>query len=261
MSKRDQFNNFITFICTFLTLLIVFSNKFEVMRKMTLLIVLLSFTCAKAQSEKDSILLLNGKVFKGEITGTAISKGDSVVNYNHTNKKGKVSSHEIETRRIFSYTRNGTSRTVYMPNEFIGDYLTVRQAHDVTIGSYDARQTFKPHVAFWTGFGLGLGASIWDTYLTKKAANDSSLIAPKKPGFFKGEPSVFPFLVPIVASVTWALPSFKLKKKNMIHKNYHGNEYYYRGYHRIAKQKRMLGGLFGSVAGLGLGMILYFIFH
>src|SRR5690606_16157112 len=122
---------------------------------------------------------------------------------------------------------------LYTPNEFMGDYLTVKETKDVTIGSYDARQTFKPHVAFWTSFAAGFGASVWDTYLTKKAASDTTLISPKEPGFFKGDPSVFPFFVPIVASVSWSLPTFKLKKKKMLHQNYHGNENYYRGYHRI----------------------------
>ena len=214
-----------------------------------------------AQNEKDSILLLNGKVFTGKITGTGVVKEDSVVNYSYTNKKGKLSFHSVEMKRIFSYTQTGMSRTVYFPNEFQGDYLTIKETHDVTIGSYDARKTFKPHVPFWTGFGLGLGASLWDTYLTKKAATDSSLIAPKEPGFFKGDPSIFPFIVPIVCSVSWAIPSFKLKKKKMLHKRYHGNEFYYRGYHRIAKQKRMLGGLLGSLGGIGVGLGLYYIFH
>lgn len=213
------------------------------------------------QAQPDSILLLNGKSFIGEITGFGFSKADSVLNFKYANKKGKTIFQEIETRRIFSYTEDGVSRTLYIPNEFQGDYLTVKETRDVTIGSYDARHTFKPHVAFWTSFGIGLGASLWDTYLTKKEATDSSLVAPKEPGFFKGDPSIFPFITPVVLSVAWSFPSFKLKQKKMLHKNYFGNENYYRGYQRIAKQRRMLGALFGSLSGLAVGMVSYYIFH
>lgn len=213
------------------------------------------------QAKPDSILLLNGKSYVGEITGMGFVKSDSVLNFKYTNKKGRTIFQEFETRRIFSYTQNGLSRVVYVPNEFEGDFLTVQETKDVTIGSYDARHTFKPHVPFWTSFGIGLGASLWDTYLTKKEATDSSLVAPKEPGFFKGDPSIFPFITPVVLSVAWSFPSFKLKQKKMLHKHYVGNENYYRGYHRIAKQRRMLGALFGSLSGIAVGMVSYYIFH
>ncbi|MBD3638110.1 MAG: hypothetical protein HUJ25_12230 [Crocinitomicaceae bacterium] len=225
------------------------------------LIIFLVINCfgVFAQSEKDSILLLNGKSIRGDITDLTYVDDDSVLVYTYANKKGKVLANSIELQRVFSYTKGGISRTVYTPNEFMGDYLTVKETKEVTIGSYDARHTFKPHVPLWTSFALGLGASLFDTYLTKKAASDSSLVAPKEPGFFKGSPSVFPFLVPVVLSVSWSFPSFRLKEKKMLHKNYLYNENYYRGYHRIAKQRRMLGALFGGLAGVATGLITYYI--
>ena len=231
------------------------------MKQLTLSIFILFLLNGFTQGAKDSVLLLNGKSYTGDITGTSFVKGDSVLSINWVSKKGKTFTDNIEMKRIFSYTDNGISKTVYYPNEFLGDFLTIRETHDVTIGSFDSRKMFKPHVPFWSGFAIGLGATIWDTYLTKNEANDTNLVAPKEPGFFKSSPSIFPFLVPVVVSAAWAIPSFKVKKKKMIHLNYHGNENYYRGYHRIAKQKRMLGGLFGSLSGIALGMLGYFIFR
>jgi len=238
-----------------------FRDTFETMKVMAAILTILFSSSCFGQNQKDSLLLLNGKVYLGEITGFGISKGDSVINFRYSGKRGKLVNNEIEHRRVFSLTKNGISRTVYSPNEFAGDFLSERETHDVTIGSYDARKTFKPHVPFWTSFALGFGASVWDTYLTKKQATDSALVMPKEPGFFRGDPSVFPFFVPVVLSVTWSFPSFKLKENKMIHKNYMHNENYYRGYHRIAKQKRMLGALLGSFSGLAVGMITYYILH
>ena len=245
-----------------------FSNDFDaknnanfttVMKKVIFaLLVIFTAPHLYAQSVQDSILLLNGKVFYGEFQGITIEEYDSVLTYKTTDKKGATKLEQLETYRIFSYTDKGAETVLYYPDEFKGDFLSVNETREVTIGSYDARETFTPHFPFWSGFALGLGASVLDTYLTKKEATDSSLVQPKEPGFFRKSPSIFPFLVPAVVSVSWSFPSFKVKKKNMIHKEYFNNANYYRGYHRIAKQKRMLGSLFGSLAGIATGMIVYY---
>lgn len=208
-----------------------------------------------SQASNDSILLLNGKVFNGAITGFAEVKNDSVVQYKDEN--GKTG--EVANYRIFSYLKDGSNKVVYRRDEFSGNYLSIAETKAVTYGSYDARQTFKPHVALWTGFALGLGASLTDTYLSKKEAANANTVEPLTPGFFKRSPSWFPFIVPPVVTVSWAFPTFKLKKKKIIHREYHNDENFYRGYHRIAKQKRMLSGLCGSLAGVAVGMSLYYI--
>lgn len=227
--------------------------------KASLILVLTFFSLLSfGQAKQDSILLLNGKVLHGEIVGFEMTQGDSILKYESISKKGQKRVEIISTYRIFSYTSDGISRTLYRQDEFAGNYLTERETKEVTIGSYDARQTFKPHVPFWTSFALGFGASVFDTYLTKNEANDSTLIAPKTPGFFKGDPSIFPFLVPVVTTVSWSFPSFRLRDRRIIHKQYFNNENFYRGYHRIAKQKRMLGALIGSLAGIATGMIIHY---
>jgi len=208
-----------------------------------------------SQSSIDSILLLNGKVIEGKITGFAEVKNDSVIKY--TDVAGKQG--EVANYRVFSYYKDKKQKVVYRRDEFSGNYLSVTETKAVTYGSYDARQTFKPHVALWTGFALGLGASLTDTYLSKKEAANADTVEPLTPGFFKRSPSWFPFLVPPVVTVSWAFPTFKLKKKKIIHGEYYNDENFYRGYHRIAKQKRMLSGLGGSIAGVAVGMGLYYI--
>ncbi|UKN00407.1 hypothetical protein K6119_11745 [Paracrocinitomix mangrovi] len=212
-----------------------------------------------AQSGQDSLLLLNGKSYKGKIEGITNINGESVLKMStNLGKKNNNRYDYFGTYRIYSYTKDGKDTVLYQPNESLGDFLSVKETKDVTIGSYDARKTFKPHVPFWTGVGIGFASSLWDTYLTKKSAYDTTLITQKEPGFFKSKPSVFPFFVPVVLSVSWSFPTFKLRQKKMIHTEYINNENYYRGYHRIAKQKRMLGALVGGVSGIISGMIVYY---
>lgn len=223
------------------------------MRQTLLAIFLFSTYVSVSFGQNDSILFLNGKVDYGTIEGLAKTPSDSVLVISSNGKK-----EEVSTYRIFSFTQSNKTQVLYRPDEFKGDFLSIKETKAVTYGSYDARQTFKPHVAFWTGFGLGLGASIFDTYLGKNSVKDT-VNYDLEPGFFKSSPSLFPFLVPPVVAVVWAIPSFKLKDKKILHKQYFKNENFYRGYQRIAKQKRMLSSLLGSVLGVGVGMSLYYI--
>ena len=208
------------------------------------------------QSQPDSILMLNGKVFEGEVLGLEKGELDSVLSYK--DEKGQVSN--FETYRIFSYTSKGLNNVIYRQDEFKGNFLNIEETKAVTYGSYDARQTFKPHVPFWSSYALGLGASLFDTYVTKSVAlaSDSTNITPVTPGFFKKNPTWFPFLVPVVVTVSWSLPSFKLKQKKVIHQEYYKNENFYRGYQRIAKQRRIFGALIGSFSGILTGMIIHY---
>ncbi|MCB9223794.1 MAG: hypothetical protein R2780_03525 [Crocinitomicaceae bacterium] len=225
---------------------------------------LLTALISIGQNEQDSILLLNGKVYYGEVTGIEKIEGDSVLNFNTLNKKNEKVTDQLSLYRVFSYTKNGQENIMYSQNEFLGNYLSVNETKEVTIGSYDARQTFKPTVPFWTTYTLGLGVSVMDTYLSQKVLDKANYTNPygyTTPGLFKDRLSLLPVLVPIVASVSWSLPSFKLKEKKMIHKSYFNNVNYYRGYHRIAKQKRMLGSMLGGFAGIATGWTTHLIIN
>ena len=205
-----------------------------------------------SQNVQDSVLMLNGKVFHGDFVKLDDIENDSVLQFKLEN--GKTENFSIQ--RIFSYTTKGASNILYRKDEFKGDFLSIEETKAVTFGSFDARKTFKPHFPFWSGYALGLGASMFDTYLTKKDTI-GAVSQDLQPGFFQKKPSMFPFLIPAVVTVSWSFPSFKLKEKKIIHKEYFRNENFYRGYHRIAKQKRMLSSLLGSISGIATGLILY----
>ena len=210
------------------------------------------------QAEQDSIILLNGKVYRGVIT----SAENGELSFEERNKKGELNVSQLPYYRIFSYTQAGVETIVYEENEFGGDYLTVEEAKNATLGSYDARQTFKPRMVFWSSLVMGYGASLYDTYLNQKSIDHPDYVGSEtSPGFFKSRPSVFPFFIPAVLTVSWALPSFKIKYKNILQKQLINDVSYYRGFHRIAKQKRVLSALKGSLIGIGLGFVSYAAFN
>ena len=218
---------------------------------LAIIIAFVSFT-GFSQITQDSVLMLNGKVFHGEFVELNEVENDSVLQFKLTNGKTE----NFSTQRIFSYTSKGDNNILYRKDEFKGDFLSIEETKAVTFGSFDARKTFKPHVPFWSGYALGLGATVFDTYLTKKDTI-GAVSQDLQPGFFQKKPSLFPFLVPAVVTVSWSFPSFKLKQRNIIHKEYFRNENFYRGYHRIAKQKRMLSSLLGSISGIATGLLIY----
>lgn len=219
-----------------------------------ILIFLLTSLSLNAQTELDSIILLNGRVYRGTITGAS---GD-LLTYKEIDRKGNEITGVMEYYRVFSYTQNGMEKVVYEQDEYKDNFLAVEEARNATLGSYDARQTFKPRFVFWSSFALGYGTSLFDTYLLQKTINHPDYFGSQTTkGFFKSDPTFMPILAPLVLSVGWSFPSFKIKEKQMIQMHLLNDESYYRGYHRIAKQKRILGALRGSLLGIGAGLVTY----
>lgn len=220
-------------------------------------LILTTTFASMAQGEQDSIILLNGRVFRGPITAI----DDGFLKYKETPKRGEVFTTEFETYRIFSYTQGGLETILYKQDEQDNNYLSVDEARNATLGSYDARETFKPRFVFWSSFVMGYGMSLFDTYLGQASIDNEKYIGPfTDPGFFKSRVTFVPIIVPLVLSAAWSFPSFKVKEKQMIQMHLLDDESYYRGYHRVARQKRIFGALKGSLIGIGAGLVTYAVF-
>jgi len=209
------------------------------------------------QAQLDSIILLNGRVYRGTITSTT----DNFLRYKEVDRKGNEFSSEMDFYRVFSYTQNGEEHVLYEQDEFKDNFLTIAEARNATLGSYDARKTFKPRFVFWSSLALGYTVALFDTYLPQSVIDDPKYIGDQtSAGLFKKGPTLIPFIVPVVLSASWSFPSFKIKEKQMIQTHLLNDESYYRGYHRVAKQKRIMGALRGSLIGIGAGLITYAVF-
>tara|TARA_B110000046_G_scaffold183350_1_gene219311 strand:+ start:5101 stop:5802 length:702 start_codon:yes stop_codon:yes gene_type:complete len=223
----------------------------------SILMGLVSFA-SMGQGEQDSIILLNGRVFHGPVTAVS----DGFLKYKETPKKGDPFTGSFETYRVFSYTQNGNETILYKQDDQSDNYLTVDEARNATLGSYDARQTFKPRFVFWSSFALGYGMSLFDTYLLQKTFDHPDYFNEdiESPGFLKSQPTFLPIVAPLVLSAAWTFPSFKIREKQMIQTHLLNDESYYRGYHRVARQKRIFAALKGSLIGIGAGLVTYAVF-
>lgn len=212
-----------------------------------------------AQNFADSVLLLNGKSYKCNIIGM---EGPSL-HFEINTIYGKTEQYFIANYRINSYYKNGIETPVYQKNDEIGNFLTYNESKRYAIGAYDARQTYKPYYVFFTSLALAYGASLWDTYLPKSVANDTNHIdyPNVKTGFFKKSPTIIPFTLPLLFSVSFGLPNMRVKKKYILHEDGYGDKIYYTGFNSYAKRKRAFSALKGGFLGVGLGLVTYAIFH
>ena len=215
-----------------------------------LLITVLSF----AQNYQDSIILLNGISYKANI----IEFKGGVLHFVIKDKKGQPKNFEITQSRLFSYYTDDKESIVYQKGLGLMDDLEVQEVKRYVIGSYDARQTYKPRYVFWTTLIATYGISLWDTYLTQNAF-DPNQFPDLNAGFFGKGPTMVPFAAPLIFSLGFAIPKMRVRDKYIVHKNYHGDNMYYHGFNDYSRKKRLFGALKGSAIGLGLGLLSYSI--
>ncbi|MGV6861207.1 MAG: hypothetical protein ACWA41_05520 [Putridiphycobacter sp.] len=225
-------------------------------RIFTVFIILISTATAIGQTYADSVLLLNGKSYKCDIIGM---EGPSL-HFKFAKSNGKVEDYFIADYRILTYVKDGKETPVYKQDEEIGDFLTFDESKRYAIGAYDARETYKPRYVFYSSLALGLGLSLWDTYLSQSAINNSEFLNPDaSPGLFKKSPTLLPFAAPVLMSVSFGLPNMRVKQKYILHESGYGDKIYYTGFNSYAKQKRALSALKGGFIGIGMGLIFYAI--
>ena len=207
-----------------------------------------------SQNFQDSIILLNGKSFIGQFEKT----NDEFLFFNLKGKNGNDLI-MLEKYRVFSYTVDNAETVVYKYDSLSDNFLTVNQSRKFALGSYDARQMYSSKPAFYTSIGLSYGLSLFDTYLTKKAAKEH-IIPNLKTGFFSRKPSILPLTMMLVMPISFGLPSTKVKSKHILQKGLRNDQYYYEGFNNVARQKRSMSALKGSLIGIGLGYLSYGVF-
>ena len=125
-----------------------------------LLLFILSFFRFDAISQSDSLILLNGRSYQGSISRTH----GGIISMDVQKKNGKTKHYDFASYRVYSYLKSGEETTVYYQDELQGNFLSVTEAKNATMGMYDARHVVKPRFAFWSSFAIGYGAMLFDTY-------------------------------------------------------------------------------------------------
>ncbi|PZE16368.1 hypothetical protein DNU06_13730 [Putridiphycobacter roseus] len=204
------------------------------------------------QGFQDSIILLNGKTFRGDF----IELNDDYLVFNSPNKKGDFQM-MIEKYRVFSYTKDGMESVLYEHQPDSDNFLTVDQSRKFTLGSYDARNAYSVKPVFYVSLGLTYSVALMDTYLTKKEAA-GSVTPGLQTGFFGRAPSILPMGMILVMPISFGLPSTKVREKNILQTGLRNDQFYYEGFNSVARQRRSLAALKGSALGVLLGYASYY---
>lgn len=219
----------------------------------TLLLFIVYFSANSQEvNNKDTILLMNGKT----IPCTLLETDDFVTEYLYAKKNGKVKSSYADNLNIFELQRHNQKDTViYFQDTLLGRDYSISEMRHYAYGAKDARNNYKTHWYFVGGAALGFTSVFLDTYrFPGEAANNGV-----SPGPFKTSPSVFPVVVPFAYTLSVGLPKTRLKKKHVTYYDLKDDEFYQRGFEKIARQKRIFSALESTLSGMALGYLLYFI--
>jgi len=209
-----------------------------------------------AQSDIDSVMLLDGKTFRGNI----VEVSENFVTLNSYALNGKnLGIINVDKFRVFSYTKNDEEYVVYKQDNDPANFLTEDQTRKAALGSYDALNHYNTKAVFYSSAAITFGFCIADTYLTK-SRRDKIGNPELKAGLFGRSPSIWPIASVLVLPISFAIPSTKVRAKNLVN-GVRGDNYYYSGFNSTARQRRSFTALKGSATGLVLGFASYFIFH
>lgn len=201
---------------------------------------------------QDTLNMLNGKqiiVDTAEVKGTKIHYGKFKPRNKFKDKSG-----EIDKYRVFSINSGTRELLVYEQDSALGNYRTPLEMRYFVYGEQHAYEYYKPTWALVTGAAVGLGSVLYDTYRPKDPDNPNADY-----GFFKTEPGILPIITPFAVTLAVGFPRVTLKSSNVSDGALLNDENFQGGYERTAKMRVRFAGLKGSVAGVALGFLGYFI--
>jgi hypothetical protein len=219
------------------------------MRILFLFTFLLSFLGSTAQ--KDSVILLSGKVIKGEVI-QADEETVQFKSYDHP-RKGLINEpFNLESHQVFSVYNNGEESILYKKDSTVGFFWNQSQMKSFVLGEYHALNYYKPKFTNYLGAAMGLGITLYDTYLFPKNAANSD-----KTGFFQQDLGMAPFLGAFVYTVSIGLPKAKIKETQISDRTLLLDPYFLSGYHKSSRSRRVGQGFLYYMGGVGVGILAH----
>lgn len=205
----------------------------QYLRKMRWFAALPLFLCftASAQVRPDTILLLNGQQLICPVIDTSFF--GVKVNYQKRNKQREMI---VEGERIFSvkFGSNGQEKIYYKQDSAFENYFTVDETRLFIKGEQDAAK-YKPRFATASSIVIGV----------------SSIVV---------LPSIFSLAPPFAYSASTLVPKIRIKHSTVSNPAYLNYDTYILGYERVARKKRLVQSLKGSVCGLAIGFAGVFVY-
>jgi hypothetical protein len=179
---------------------------------------------------------INGKLLSTEGSDLVLSvarKRQSLFAKNKTRMK-EISIHKSE---IFSVTFAAGEWVLYAPDEIVGDDLTADEMRIYIAGEQDARANYKPRLTAMVGTVVVGGVA-----------------------FLASGGLILTLVPPLAYAGLQFVPVMRIQEKAITNPQHRYNEIYALGYERVARSRKVLGGLKGGVAGMVIGAAAYYLF-
>lgn len=187
-----------------------------------------------------SVLRMSGHIVYGQLLETEGSdlvlsverKRKSLFAKNKTRLK-EVSIHKSE---IFSVVFASGEWVLYAPDPIVGDDLTPDEMRIYIAGEQDARANYKPRVTALVGTLVVGGVA-----------------------FLASGGLILTIVPPLAYAGIQFIPVMRISEKTITNSQHRFNDIYAMGYERVARSRKVLGGLKGGVAGMIIGAAAYYI--
>lgn len=188
-----------------------------------------------------AILAMSGKTIEGRLMSTEGAELKIEVPKRNRRffkrKKAKLQTLGIHKSEVFSVTFPEAGEwVIYAPDEALGDDLTSDEMRIYIAGQQDATDLYHPRGTVWLGLLVGAGGAIF--------ASGGLLLT---------------ILPPVAYTAFQLVPFIRIKEHTIRNPEHRFNDVYASGYERVARSKKLLGGLKGSGIGMLVGVATWFL--
>jgi hypothetical protein len=182
----------------------------------------------EAQQPKDTLFLLNGKIFVSPVLDTLLG-GVTIID-----TKDSLQKFTLDNEDLFSINfSNGNIRYYYRYDTLIGNYFTRDEMIYYMHGERDAKKGFTAKGAFYGGMTAGFLGGL-----------SGNFIGP---------------IVPFTFFSLCGIPKVRIRHETISNPYFIDHDPYLLGYERRARSKRRVKGLIGGGIGLAAGYVVNFV--
>jgi hypothetical protein len=183
---------------------------------------------ASPAAPKDTLLMMDGSKFTGELLDTANHK----YKVRYFKKSGKEKTVSMDDDLIFSVLyHDGHEQIVYKQDTTTGNFFSAEETRFFLYGERDAEQNYHCPGSTISSFVLGVGCGYIGSF--------------------------FSLIPPFVYSGLLLIPKIKVKYTTVSNPVYLNYETYVMGYEKIARRKKLFRSLVSGVGGLAGGLVAF----
>jgi len=208
----------------------------DIVKRISVLILILLPACAFTQVQQGKVFLMNGTMVENALW----EEKDGLI-YIYDQKKNifgkeKTTAFELTKSEVYSLSNGSKEQILYYQDTMLGDYYTPEEMRMYLAGAGDARKNYNARHISAIGFAL-CGAV----------------------GYLVGDGLLVLIVPPITYAAIQYVGKIKIKEKYMSDRNFKYNDLYAEGFEPPARSRKMIRGALSGLAGSVTGVLISLI--